>query len=82
VPEGVVREGKVPAAWFLEQTGAKGLVRGGIRVTDYHANLVYNSGGGTSSDLCALINDLKSRVSDGFGIKLEEEIQYIGFEGR
>ena len=32
VPAAAVREGKVPAAWFLEQVGAKGMVRGRIHV--------------------------------------------------
>ena len=28
----------------LEQAGVKGMVRGGARVADYHANLIYNAG--------------------------------------
>ena len=79
VPERVIREGKVPAAYFLEQAGAKGQARGDIRVADYHANLIYNAGGGTARDLCALIADLKVRVSTRFGLDLEEEVQYVGF---
>lgn len=78
VPATVVREGKVPAAWFLEQVGAKGVRRGLVQVATYHANLVYNEGGGTAADLCALIEDLKQRVHDRFGIVLEEEVQYVG----
>ena len=79
VPREIVRDGKVPAAYFLEQAGAKGMRRGGIQVSDYHANLVFNAAGGNSSDLCALIRELKSRVADRFGITAEEEVQYIGF---
>lgn len=80
VPATAVREGKVPAAWFLEQIGAKGMVRGDIHVADYHANLIYNAGGGTAADLRALIQELKTRVADHFGIELEEEVQYVGYE--
>ncbi len=79
VPENVVREGKVPAAFFLEQAGAKGQSRGDIRVADYHANLLYNAGAGTARDLRELIADLKQRVQARFGIELEEEVQYVGF---
>ncbi len=78
VPPSVVREGKVPAAWFLEQAGAKGMSVGAIRVADYHANLIYNTGGGTARDLCALIHELKSRVQRRFGLELEEEVQILG----
>jgi len=78
IPASAVREGKVPAAWFLERVGAKGLERGDIHVATYHANLIYNAGGGTAEDLCALIQDLKSRVRSRFGIELEEEVQYVG----
>ncbi|MGD0014993.1 MAG: UDP-N-acetylmuramate dehydrogenase [Bryobacteraceae bacterium] len=78
-PERVVREGKAPAAYFLEQAGAKSLVRGDIRVADYHANLVYNAGAGTARDLVSLVAELKQRVRDRFGLELEEEVQYVGF---
>ncbi|RPI17696.1 MAG: UDP-N-acetylmuramate dehydrogenase [Acidobacteriales bacterium] len=77
VPEDVIRDGKIPAAWFLEQVGAKGMAAGAIRVADYHANLIYNDGGGTARDLRALIAELKSRVHDRFDLTLEEEVQYI-----
>ncbi|HEX3743242.1 MAG TPA: UDP-N-acetylmuramate dehydrogenase [Bryobacteraceae bacterium] len=78
VPAAAIREGKVPAAWFLEQVGAKGMVRGDIHVATYHANLIYNAGAGTAADLCALIRELKHRVADRFAIELEEEVQYVG----
>ena len=78
VPASAVREGKVPAAWFLEQVGAKGLRRGDIHVANYHANLLYNAGAGTAADLRALIEDLKARVRARFGLELEEEVQYVG----
>lgn len=77
VPEQVIREGKVPAAYFLEQVGAKGMAEGGARVADYHANLIYNAGGATAVQLRAIIGKLKARVCAKFGLELEEEVQYI-----
>jgi UDP-N-acetylmuramate dehydrogenase len=79
VPETVVREGKVPSAFFLEQVGAKGIQLGGIRVADYHANLIYNEGTGNAAQVRAIVNDLKARVRERFGLELEEEVQYVGF---
>ena len=79
VPEKVVREGKIPAAWLLEQVGAKGMQRGDIHVANYHANLIYNTGTGTAADLIAVIQELKARVRARFGIEIEEEVQYVGW---
>jgi UDP-N-acetylmuramate dehydrogenase len=77
VPGQVIREGKVPSAYFLEQVGAKGITDGGIRVADYHANLVYNTGGGTSGQVAHVVGVLKQRVRERFGLELEEEVQYL-----
>ena len=75
----MVREGKVPAAWFLEQVGAKGMQRGDIHVAAYHANLIYNAGEGTARELCALIAELETpRARAGSASNVEEEVQYVG----
>ena len=78
IPPQAIREGKMAAAYFLDQVGAKGMRRNGIQVADYHANLIYNAGGGTADDLRAIIADLRERVQAQFGILLEEEVQYLG----
>ncbi len=80
VPPDVVKGGKVPSAWFLDVTGVKGMRSGGIQVADYHANLIFNAGGGTARELRQVIGELKRRVRERFGIDLEEEVQYIGFD--
>jgi UDP-N-acetylmuramate dehydrogenase len=54
------------------------MTRGAIHVADYHANLLYNAGGGTAADLRAVIQELRDRVKARFGIELEEEVQYLG----
>jgi UDP-N-acetylmuramate dehydrogenase len=77
IPDRVIREGKVPSAYFLEAVGAKGLSIGGLRVADYHANLIYNEGGGTARDLWHLVETLKIGVWEKFGIRLEEEVQAV-----
>ena len=77
VPKEVVREGKVPSAYFLEQVGAKGTFSGGIRVADYHANLIYNTGDGTAAQVRHLVEMLKALVLEHYGLALEEEVQYI-----
>lgn len=80
VPPDMVREGKVPSAFFLDAVGARGFRRGDIQVATYHANLIYNDGSGTADDLLAVINELKLRVRKQFAFDLQEEVQYVGFE--
>jgi UDP-N-acetylmuramate dehydrogenase len=79
VPAKLVREGKVPSAWFLEQAGVMGMRHGDIQVAAYHANLIYNDGAGTAADLVEVVRECKKRVVDRFGFELEEEVQYVGF---
>ena len=78
VPDRAVRAGKVASAFFLEQVGAKGMRRGGIEIASYHANLLYNRGGGTAAQIRDLVGELKRRVRDRFGFDVEEEVQYVG----
>ena len=78
VPVEAIRDGKVASAYFLERVGAKGMRRGGIEIAAYHANLIYNAGGGTADDLRALILELKQRVRERYGFEVEEEVQYVG----
>jgi UDP-N-acetylmuramate dehydrogenase len=80
VPPAVIREGKVPSAWFLEQVGAKGMLEGDIQVADYHANLIYNAGHGAAAQVRRIIFELQRRVLGEFGLHLEEEVQYVGFK--
>ena len=75
----VIREGKIPSAYFLEKVGAKGIRNGDIHVADYHANLIYNAGRGTAAQVREVVDDLKHRVRDRFGFDVEEEVQYVGF---
>ena len=78
VPEGVIRGGKVASAYFLEQVGAKGMHRGGIEIASYHANLIYNRGNGTATELREIIGELKSRIRARYDFDVEEEVQYVG----
>ena len=72
IPANVVREGKVPSAFFLELAGAKGMKNGDIHVADYHANLIYNAGQGTAGQVCEIIDELKARVRDRFAFDVKK----------
>jgi UDP-N-acetylmuramate dehydrogenase len=66
------------AARLIEAAGAKGLSVGGARVSEKHANFIVAGPGATASDVYRLIESLRERVSDRFGIDLEPEVHVVG----
>ena len=70
-------EGKVPAGYLLESVGSKGMVFKGLKVADFHGNLIINSGKAKSSDVKKLADLLRKKVYKKFGIVLEEEVRYL-----
>lgn len=67
------------AGYLIEQSGAKGLRVGDAQVSEKHANFIINCGKATSKDILQLIEEVEKRVEKSFGIKLEREINMIGF---
>ena len=70
-------DGKIPTGYLLATVGAKGMKLGGLKIADYHGNLIINQGGATFRDVTNLVKILKDRVYTKFGIKLEEEVRYM-----
>jgi len=65
------------AGFLLEQAGARGLRFGKAAVYPGHCNFIINEGGATADDVRALAAELKRRVSEKFGIGLEEEVIFL-----
>jgi len=66
-------------AWQLvDQVGGRGLVRGGAMVSEKHTNFLINTGNATSADIEGLGEELRRRVKEKTGIRLEWEIRRIG----
>jgi len=77
----VLPDGKrIPAAYFLDQVGAKSLIVGGAAVFSEHANFIINKQEATTKDILCLALELKNRVKQEFGIELEEEVIYLPAE--
>lgn len=70
-------EGKIPSGYLLETVGARGMCLGGIRVADFHGNLLMNTGRAKAEDAKKLARILKRKVQRKFGIRLEEEVRYF-----
>ena len=65
----------VSAGALIDRAGLKGLQIGGATVSEKHANFIIAEKGCKSRDVMRLINAIKQRVEEQFGIELELEIE-------
>jgi UDP-N-acetylmuramate dehydrogenase len=61
------------AGHLIEEAGCKGMRSGGAAVSELHANFIVNDGGAKSADIMDLIDRVRKRVFERFGIILELE---------
>lgn len=73
------KKGIIPSGYLVEKLGLKGEKIGKVQISKKHANFIINKGGGRASDVLKLIKLIKDKVKKKFKIKLEEEIQFLGF---
>ena len=67
----------VSAGYYIDKCGLKGLRIGGAEVSTVHAGFIINRTDATPDDILCLIDTVKKRVFETFGITLEEEIDYL-----
>jgi len=66
-------------AWqLIDRAGGRGLTRGGAMVSELHCNFLINTGDATAAELEALGEEVRRRVYENCGVKLEWEIRRIG----
>jgi UDP-N-acetylmuramate dehydrogenase len=69
---------KIPAAWLVEQAGfVRGMVRGGVGISEKHALALVNRTG-TAAELLAFAREIQNGVFRMFGVLLEMEPAVIG----
>lgn len=66
------------AGQLIDAAGLKGLRVGGAEVSATHANYIVNAGGASASDVMQVIDTVRERVAQLFGITLELEVQLVG----
>jgi UDP-N-acetylmuramate dehydrogenase len=70
-------EGK--KSWqLIDAAGCRGLTRGGAQVSEQHCNFLINTGEATADDLEGLGEEVRKRVKETSGVRLEWEIRRIG----
>src|SRR5438445_1522402 len=62
------------AGRMIDELGLKGHSVGDARVSDRHANFFVNAGHASAKDMLALIDDVRRRVRERYGVELEEEV--------
>jgi UDP-N-acetylmuramate dehydrogenase len=63
------------AGMLIEQAGLKGTTVGGAEVSERHANFIIAKEGCTARDVLRLIDLVRTKVNERFGVTLDMEIQ-------
>lgn len=70
--------GVVPAGVLIESLGLRGFRMGCCSIGRRHANFIVNDQGASAADIRSLAEYVKSKVEAKYGVRLEEEVLYIG----
>jgi UDP-N-acetylmuramate dehydrogenase len=76
VPSGHAAEART-AGQLVDALGLKGYTVGGAQVSSKHANYIVNTGKATASDVLAVIEHVRERVLQEFGIELTLEVKVV-----
>lgn len=70
---------RIAAGKYLDDAGCKGMILGGAKVFDRHANIIIkNDNTCLSNDVYNLIKKLQKIVKDQFNVELTREIRFVG----
>jgi UDP-N-acetylmuramate dehydrogenase len=65
---------KLAIGKLLDELGVKGLIEGGAKVSEKHANFIINFNNAKASDIDKLSEKLKKMVKDKYSIEVEREV--------
>ena len=68
------------AGRMIEDCGLKGMQVGGAQISEMHANFIVNLKDAKAQDVIDLMVLAQRRVKARFGVELEPEIKFIGFD--
>lgn len=73
---------KRPEGYFagklIQDAGMKGYKYGNAMVSDKHSGFVINTGDATATEVLQVIDDVRKKVYDDFGVMMEPEVKIIG----
>ena len=65
------------AGKLIQDSGLKGMRVGNAQISELHSGFIINMGDATAEDVIKLIEKVKTRVYDRFGVNLEPELKII-----
>lgn len=75
---------KRPEGYFagklIQDAGLLGYQIGGACVSEKHGGFIINKDGASADDICRLICYVRECVKDKFGVTLEPEVRFLGFD--
>jgi UDP-N-acetylmuramate dehydrogenase len=69
------------AGQLIDLAGLRGLERGEAQVSPKHGNFIVNRGRARARDVLALIEEVRARVAERFGVVLENEVKVWATDG-
>lgn len=66
------------AGQLIDAAGLKGFRIGGAEVSPMHANYIVNTGEATADDVLRVIDAVRRRVEERFGVVLQQEVRIVG----
>jgi UDP-N-acetylmuramate dehydrogenase len=67
-----------PAAQWIERAGFKGVLLGGARVSERHANFIINEKNASAQNVRDLMTRIQAAVLEKFNVSLEPEVKLVG----
>lgn len=77
LPEIFWERRKIPVGWLVEQVKMKGYAVGGAKISDEHGNFIINFSNAKQTDILSIVETVKEKVYNKFGIELEPEVEII-----
>lgn len=79
IPAEMKSRRRLSVGWLIDNLDLKGTEVGDAKISEKHGNFMINKGNATADQVTQLIAIVKTKARDELGLKLEEEVQYIGF---
>lgn len=68
------------AGALIDEVGLKGTSCGGAQISEKHANFIVNKNNASAADVRALMTTAQEKVKERYGIELQPEVRFLGFE--